>query len=61
MTGASRGRLSGPTSGLSIVDGLGDDDDDDDDDDGISVSVLKQMYFQRKIRMIIFFINKKIE
>jgi hypothetical protein len=60
MTGASRGRLSGPTSGLSIVDGFGDDDDDDDDD-GISVSVLKQMYFQRKIRMIIFFINKKIE
>jgi hypothetical protein len=40
MTGASRGRLSGPTSGLSIVDGFGDDDDDDD---GISVSVLKQM------------------
>jgi len=59
MTGASRGRLSGPTSGLSIVDGFGDDDDDDD---GISVSVLKQMWdFQRKIRMIIFFINKKIE
>jgi hypothetical protein len=58
MTGASRGRLSGPTSGLSIVDGFRDDDDDDD---GISVSVLKQMYFQRKIRMIIFFINKKIE
>jgi hypothetical protein len=60
MTGASQGRLSGPTSGLSIVDGFRDDDDDDDDD-GISVSVLKQMYFQRKIRMIIFFINKKIE
>ena len=58
MTGASRGRLSGPTSGLSIVDGFGDDDDDD----GISVSVLKQMWdFQRKNRMIIFFINKKIQ